>query len=140
MLGSLNRHLPGSKVWFQNSTTKQREYGTLVDEIWMPEPESLAKEPLSEETGWLETAFLAQLIEWRPGILRIRIAYYTRRAGGGSKDWLFAQVVPSMSTQEWCTLFRKMENRGWFNRLPAGVTSNWASRKLMIENSLPRLR
>jgi hypothetical protein len=118
VLGRLKRHPPGSRIWFQNSTTKQREYGTLIDEIWLPEPESLEEVARSEETDGLETAFLAQLVEWRPSILRIRITYHTRRGGGGSDGWVFAQTVPSMSPQEYRTLFRKMEDRGWFNRFP----------------------
>jgi len=56
----------------------------------------------SHEHGWLETAFVAQLAEWSPGVANrsIRIAYYTRRGGQGPDGWVFAQFAPSMSVQE----------------------------------------
>jgi hypothetical protein len=85
----------------------------------MPEPETFAEAaPFVEISSVeVEAAFVAQLLEWRPGVFRIRITCYTRRAGGSSKDWAFAQIAPSMSPQEYRTLFHKMEKRGWFKGL-----------------------
>ena len=112
------RHPRGSVTRFKNPTTKASECGTFIDEIWLPEPETFAEKAPSEEEGWLETAFVAQLVEWGTKNRRIRIAYYTRRAGEGPKGWIFAQYAPSMSIEQCRTLVQGMHDRGWFKGLP----------------------
>ena len=114
------RHPRGSKVWFKNPTTGQPEHGTIIDEIWLPEPEGFREGAESHDHGWLETAFVAQLIEWPPGIENrgIRIAYYTRRGGMGPTGWVFGQFAPSMSVRQCQPICQAMQDRGWFGGLP----------------------
>src|SRR5258708_1965760 len=116
MARKLSRHPRGSLVTFINPTTKRRGSGTIVDEVWFPEPESFAENAARSESGWVETAFVAQLVEWGPDNRRIRIAYYTRR--DGPNRWVFGQYAASIGTKECLALFRGMEERGWFKGLP----------------------
>ena len=122
MPSRLLRHLRGSKVWFKSPTTKRSEHGIIIDEIWLPEPESFEEVAPSHSQGWIETALLAQLVECSPGVENrgIRITYYTRRGamglGGG---WVFSQYAPSMRVEECQQMFQAMQDRGWFSGLPA---------------------
>lgn len=120
-MGKLMRHPRGSKVYFKNPTTKESEQGIIVDEIWLPEPESFGEVAESYDQGWLETAFVAQLVEWSPGVENrgMRIIYYTRRGGRGPNAWVFAQFAPSMTVEDCRYIFQAMQDRGWFSGLPA---------------------
>jgi hypothetical protein len=117
MPGRLRPHLAGSEVSFKNPTTGERMRGILVDEIWLRDPDSFREEAAEEDEGWLETAFVAQLVEWGASNRRIRIAYYTRRPGLSAKGWVFGQYAPSLSTLEFHEILKRMQERGWFNGL-----------------------
>jgi hypothetical protein len=93
--------------------------GRIIDEAWVYEPEEFSEIPPDRGDGWLEAAFVAQLVVWGGGNLRIRFAYYTRRPGRGRKDWVFAQFSPSMSLEECQILFQKIQQKGWLGSLNA---------------------
>ena len=119
MPGRLFRHSSGYPVRFKNPQFGHRVQGTIIDEIWTIDPETFTDPSPQNEEGWLETTFVAQLIEWgtkESTNQRVRIAYYTRRPGGGPKDWVFAQYCPSLGLDELEDLLRKIEKAGWFKK------------------------
>ena len=117
-MGRLSKHPRGYATWFKNPRTGQKERGEVIDEVWVRDPEQFEEVAPDDNDGWNQGAFVAQLIEWGPNNRRIRIAYYTRRPGGGPKDWVFAQFAPSMSLEECGALFRGMQEEGWFEGHP----------------------
>ena len=82
-MGRLQRHPPGcTTVRFTNPTTRQKETGRILAEVWSKEPETFT-EAAPENYGWREAAFVAQLIEWANNYRSVRITYYVRPAGAG---------------------------------------------------------
>lgn len=122
MPGRLFRHV-GRDVCFKNPGTGVRVWGRIIDEVWTPEPESFGEVAPRSEDGWLETAFVAQLVEWESG-RRIRIAYYTRRPGGGPKDWVYAQFAASLAPDELSTLVSYMNKNRWLDAPDRGEESH----------------
>jgi hypothetical protein len=119
-MGRLLKHVSGT-AGFKNPTTGQRVEGHIIDEAWVCEPEEFSEIAPDRGDGWFEGAFVAQLVDWGGGNLRVRFAYYPRRPGRGPKGWVFAQFAPSMSLEECQILFQKIQEKGWLVR-PGATT------------------
>lgn len=115
MPGRLLRHNPGHQIRFRRPGNGEGATGSLVDEVWVPDPETFAEVVPDRGDGWLETAFVAQLIDWGGGNLRVRFAYYTRRPGMEPNGWVFAQFCPSLGRDEYVELINKICDKHWFD-------------------------
>jgi len=113
-MGSLRRHPPGYEVVFKNPTTKEPYVGTIVDEVWATEPEEFGETALTDNGGWREGAFVAQLIEWPNGHRSVRFTYYLRPEGSGSDSWYFGgQYAASMGVKDYRQLMEKLGHVSW---------------------------
>ncbi len=108
-MGRLTRHQFAS---FKNPTTGKREWARVLGEIWTKEPERFADVCSGDEDGWLESVFVAQLIE-SPNGNQIRICYWTRRPGRGPDGWVYAQYAPLMSLDQYRTIVDGIRDSGW---------------------------
>jgi hypothetical protein len=112
-MAKLRRHSPGHPVNFRNPTTQVPVVGSIVDEVWIQEPDSFAAHA-SANGGWREAAFVAQLIQWPGNELRVRITYYLRPEHGGADSWYFGgQYAPSMGVEQLKTLIAKLIEAKW---------------------------
>jgi len=60
----LQRHSAGYPVVLTNPTTRECTQGKILGDVWAKEPEEFS-EFTPENNGWIEAAFLAQLIDWK---------------------------------------------------------------------------
>jgi hypothetical protein len=111
-MGRLSRH---QFAHFKNPTTHKLETVKVLDEIWTVEPERVPETCPGNEDGWLETVFVAQLIELTNSHRQIRICYFTRRPGLGPDGWRFAQYAPLMSPDQCRTIVDGIRDRGWLS-------------------------
>lgn len=103
----------GNSVSIKNPTTGEPSGGYIADLVWVYEPHEFGEAAEESDQGWLETAFMAQLIRWATGEQAIRFCYYTRRPGLDHNGWVYAQFAPIMSLEETRVLLKKIEDRGW---------------------------